>query len=87
MCFAKITALVGMLLLVGGTTGSLAPASQAFGAFLVLVAATIGAVVSESRDLELVAGLVAHPADDRDTTVIEPALLTATQDEPIQLAA
>jgi hypothetical protein len=72
MLFAKVTALIGLLLFLGGATGSPAPGSQALGAFLVLLAATIWAVVSEGRDLDLVAGLDAQPVDDADGAVIEP---------------
>jgi hypothetical protein len=52
MIVAKTTAVVGLILFVGGAIGALAAASLAIGAVLLLAAAGIGAVVLEGRDLE-----------------------------------
>ena len=86
MLVAKVTALVGLLLFVGGATGSMGVASQAVGAFLLLLAAAVAAVVLEGRDLDLVAGLDAHPLDDTDAAVLE-LVATPAADEHVQSAA
>ena len=80
MFIAKLTAALGTALFIGGAAGTLPPISPAIGAVLLLVAAAIGAVVLEGRDLELVAGLAAHPAD-------EPSSNSPSLDEPMQPAA
>jgi hypothetical protein len=83
MLIAKLTAFLGSALFLGGATGTLPPTSLAIGAVLLLVAAATGAVVLEGRDLELVAGLVAHPVED----ATQPSSTTATLDEPMQPVA
>ena len=83
MFLAKLTAVLGSALFIGGATGTVPPAGLGMGAVLLLVAAAAGAVVLEGRDLELVAGLVAHPPED----ATHQSLNTPTLDGPIQPAA
>ena len=72
MLLAKVTALVGLALFVAGALGVLGGYAQAVSAVLLLLAAGIGAVVLEGRDLEHVAGL-AKPEAEVEAPVIAPA--------------
>ena len=83
MFLAKVTVVLGSALLIGGATATLPPSCLGIGAVLLLVAAATGAVVLEGRDLELVAGLVAPPAEE----ATQPSSNTPTHDRPIQPAA
>jgi len=58
MRMATLTALFGLALIVAGATGFLADNSLAVGAVLLLVAATVAAVLLEEHDLESGAALV-----------------------------
>ena len=70
MLLAKLTALVGLALFVGGALGVVGGFAQAISAVLLLIAAGIGAVVLEGRDLEHVAGL-AKPEDEVEAPMID----------------
>ena len=87
MLIAKITGLIGLVLFVGGATGSLGLSSLAIGAVLLLLGAATGAVVLEDRDLQLVAGLGARPVEDADMSVIDQAMSSAALDPPVRPAA
>jgi hypothetical protein len=86
MLLAKLTALVGLALFVGGALGVVGTYAQAVSAVLLLVAAGIGAVVLEGRDLEHVAGL-ARAEDQIESPVIEPAQPTPAFGEAFRPAA
>ena len=83
MLIAKLTAVLGLALLVGGSTDALAATSLGIGAVLLLVAATIGAVVMEGRDLEVAAGLAPHRADETEAEVLSLVVPTS----PVEGAA
>ena len=70
MLLAKLTALVGLALFAGGALGVVGAFAQAISAVLLLIAAGIGAVVLEGRDLEHVAGL-ATPEDEVEAPIID----------------
>jgi len=86
MLLAKVTALVGLALFVGGALGVLGGHAQAVSAVLLLLAAGMGAVVLEGRDLEHVAGL-AKPEDEVEAPIIEPAPPIAALGDAVRPAA
>ena len=87
MLVAKLTAFVGLVLLVGGATHALGSNSLAISAVLLLVASAIAAVVLEGRELELVAGLAADGTDELDATVADPPFKVPMLDEQVRPAA
>ena len=58
MIVAKYTALTGLTLFLAGAAGPGGTAGIAAGCILLLVGATVGAVVLEGRDVEPAAGLL-----------------------------
>jgi hypothetical protein len=86
MLLAKLTALVGVTLFIGGAVGILGAYTQAISAVLLLLAAGMGAVVLEGRDLEHVAGL-AKPEDEVEAPIIEPAPPIAALGDAVRPAA
>ena len=66
MIVAKLTAVTGLALFLAGGAGTGGSSALVSGCLLLLVAAVIGAVVLEGRDLEPAAGLLygIAPVDD-----------------------
>ena len=81
MLTAKVIAALGLGLLIGGSTGLLSDATLSTGAVLLLVAATIGAVVLEGRDLEVAAGLAPHETAEADADVLSLVVPTSPVEE------
>ena len=65
MIVAKLIAATGLVLFVAGAAGAVSSAGVATGCLLLLVAAVIGAVVLEGRDLQPAAALL-YSVDERD---------------------
>jgi hypothetical protein len=72
MLIAKVVALVGLVLFLGGAIGALVVTSLAAGAVLLLAAATVGAIALEGRDLQAAAGLA--PDEEPDAPAIGSAV-------------